>query len=131
MPRGVKNLRWVETNPRTVFLLESHRSKRFIGKISATCDPNCWMWNCFGGQGESPSLREAKDKVESYWVPIFRYAQATTWGSNEYALFELHPDDGPIVRAAGTAQHCDHHFQKVRNKDPRPILAIVDVRPFK
>jgi hypothetical protein len=128
MPRGIRNLRWLQTG-RRVWQLEAFRTRYFFGLVSETSDPNCWSWHCFAGQGEEPTAEAAKAKVESFVAPIFRYAQSTTWGENDYALFELHPTEGAVVRAAGSFQHCKHYYERMYYEG-KPVV-LLDVRPLR
>jgi hypothetical protein len=129
MPKGIKSLRWLKTGSK-VYQLEADRCRLFEGCVYV-CGPvesSNWAWYCYAGQGEAPTLAEAKAKVESFVSPLYRYRQGTTWGDNKYALFELHPMDGAVVRAAGSAQHCDHFYKRMRENDPERKLLLHIVR---
>jgi len=130
MPRGIRSLRWLETGQR-VFQVEAYRSRYFFGIVSETSDPNCWHWRCFAGEGYEPSAKEAKAKIESLVLPIFRYAESTTWGDNTHAMFELHPVDGALVRAAGSFEHCRYYYEQARVSKDEPLVTLLDVRPLK
>jgi hypothetical protein len=54
---------------------------------------------------------------------IARYACNTSWGDNDWAVFEYGHDGMPIVRAAGSKEHCEKHL--------RPNRMLVDVRGYK
>jgi hypothetical protein len=53
---------------------------------------------------------------------IARYASNTTWGENEWALFE-YVAGMPVVRAAGSKRHCESYM--------RPGRMLVDIRGYK
>lgn len=56
---------------------------------------------------------------------IARYAANTTWGNNEWAVFEYIDGQGlPVVRAAGKKTHCQHYLAN-------PNCHLVDIRPYK
>ena len=53
---------------------------------------------------------------------IARYAANTSWGANDWAVFE-YVKGMPVVRAAGSLEHCKHFVADDR--------ILVDVRGYK
>lgn len=106
MPSGIKGMRWIETGKK-VWMLEDE-PRHFNGCVSDYGDRFTWFIGLHY-QGEAKTKREAMNEVEKIVMPIHRYCQKTSFGTNQYALFEYENGE-PVVRAAGNAKHCEKYL---------------------
>ena len=119
MPSGIKGMRWIETGKK-VWQLEDE-PRHFNGCVSDWGSHCTWYVGMYW-QGEAKTKREAMGEVEKIIIPIHRYCLATTFGDNEYAVFEV-VNGQAVNRASGTAKHCKRYVM--------PGRLIVNVKRYR
>jgi len=123
----MKTFRWIKTGIDVWGLQDSPR--HFRGFVSRIADGS-FSWYITGGPsysivfsnnrniirvmcGETATRKDAKREVEKIVHAIHRYCVKTSFGIHDYAIFEF--ENGiPIVRAVGTAKHCNHYLKPGR-----------------